>query len=133
MGEKLSLDRSHAPQARRNSAASGKLGHYPEDLQLDSELETAGGPGYSTIGSPITTSVGVWSYSTSATEPNGSTLDGTVNFQVSDINIIEKPIGAATPEPSMAILLGAALCSLVLYRSVFPHRNRRRLSTEGTK
>ena len=104
-----------------------------EDLQLDSELETAGGPGYSTIGSPITTSVGEWSYSTSATEPNGSTLDGTVNFQVSDINIIERPIGAATPEPSMAILLGAALCLLVLYRSVFPHRNRRRLSTEGTK
>jgi hypothetical protein len=104
-----------------------------EYLQLDSELETAGGPGYSMIGSPITTSVGVWSYSTSATEPNGSTLDGTVNFQVSDINIVEQPIGAATPEPSMAILLGAALCSLVLYRSVFPHRKRRRLSTEGTK
>ena len=104
-----------------------------EDLQLDSELETAGGPGYSTIGSPITSTVGEWSYSTSATEPNGSTLDGTVNFQVSDINIIEKPIGAATPEPSMAILLGAAVCLLVLYRSVFAHRNRRRLSTEGTK
>jgi hypothetical protein len=51
-----------------------------EYLQLDSELETAGGPGYSTIGSPITATVGEWSYSTSATEPNGSTLDGTVNF-----------------------------------------------------
>ena len=104
-----------------------------EYQQLDSELEMAGGPGYSTIGSPITTTVGEWSYTTSATEPNGSTLDGTVNFQVSDINIVERPIGAATPEPSMAILLGAALCLLVLYRSVFPHRKRRRLSTEGTK
>ncbi len=90
-----------------------------EYLELDAELEKAGEPGYSTIGSPITTSAGLWSYSTSATEPNGSTLDGTVNFQVSDINIVERPVGAVTPEPSMAILLGAGLCLLVLYRSVF--------------
>jgi len=61
----------------------------------------AAGSAYSIVGPPIVTTIGTWSYSTAAIEPDGSILQGTVNLSGYNVNIIEQP----APEPSTLPLL----------------------------
>jgi PEP-CTERM motif-containing protein len=71
-------------------------------------LAAVGGPGYSIVGSPVYSTVGQPTYQTGAVEPDGSIIDGTVNFDLIGESIVEQP-AAATPEPSMLALLGVGL------------------------
>ena len=77
-------------------------------------LAAAAGPGYSIVGSPSVTTVGTASHSTAALEPDGSVIEGTINFAIYDESIVERPV-AATPEPSMLALLGCGLVALICF------------------
>jgi hypothetical protein len=77
-------------------------------------LAAAGGPAYSIVGGPSATTVGAASHSTSALEPDGSVIEGTVNFAIYAEDIVEQP-AAAVPEPSTLPLLGSGLLLILLF------------------
>ena len=76
-------------------------------------LVNAGGPGYSMVGTNAT-GIGNWSFNTGGFAPDGGLLEGTVTFDVFELDIVEQP-AAATPEPSTPTLLGSGLLLILLF------------------
>ena len=85
------------------------------DVTVDplNALMSAGGPGYVTAGPEVPTSAGSYSYDTYAFEPDGSLLEGTVTFDVYDINLIEKPVAATAEPAALALFASGALAVIV--------------------
>jgi hypothetical protein len=94
-------------------ATSGDHSTFPDDI--DAAFEATGGPGYSITGTPSATTVGQWSYSTVSIAPDGSILEGTVNFDVVSVNIVEQP-AAAAPEPATLALTASGLALVLASR-----------------
>ena len=96
-------------------ATSGDHSTFPDDI--DAAFEATGGPGYSIVGSPSATTVGQWSYPTTSLAPDGSILEGTVNFDVVSVNIVEQPVSiSAAPEPSTLALAASGLVLVLASR-----------------
>jgi hypothetical protein len=93
-------------------AFSGGAADSPTDFI--NALVTAGGPGYSIVGAPSASSIGNWSFDTGGFAPDGSLLEGTVTFDVFELDIVEQPV-AATPEPSPIALLASGLLLILLF------------------
>lgn len=65
-----------------------------------------------------------WSFNTGGFAPDGSLLEGTVTFDVFELDILEQPV-TTTPEPSTLALLGSGLLLILIFA--------RRVVTGGTK
>jgi hypothetical protein len=75
------------------------------------DLAAAGPPGFVTLGTEAIAVIGQATYETGGFAPDGTLLEGTLNFDLISENIVEQS-ASTTPEPSALVLLVSGLAFL---------------------